>query len=79
MLGIDATQRLLGDEFGRMAGGLAGSEIAAIAEDGEDVAAHGLRQLRIGTGRRPKMTCVAGPVLGIFEDIEEMALGHAGA
>ncbi|MEC5293891.1 hypothetical protein VSX62_26385, partial [Aurantimonas sp. C2-3-R2] len=28
MLGIDATQRLLGDEFGRMAGGLAGSEIA---------------------------------------------------
>lgn len=38
-----------------------------------------LRELRIRAGRRTEVARKAGPVLGILEDVEEVALRHPGA
>ena len=64
-------------DVGGVAGGLAGTEIAAIAEHGEQVARSGLRELRVGAGGRPEVAGVARPVCGIFENVEQVALRHA--
>jgi len=79
VLGIDPTQRLRRGDLGGMTGGLAGTEIAAIAEHSEQVAPNGLGELRIRAGGRPEVPGIAGPVFGIFEDVEEVALRHPGA
>ena len=62
-----------------MTGGLARAKIAAVAEDGEQVALDGMRELRIGAGGWPEVAGVTGPVLGMLENVEEVALRHAGA
>ena len=62
-----------------MPGGLVGAEVAAVAEHGEQVAPDGLGELRVGAGGRAEVTGVAGPVLGVLEDVEQVALRHAGA
>jgi hypothetical protein len=62
-----------------MSGGLDGTEVATVAEDGEEIARHGVGQLGVGTGRRAEVAGVAAPVLGVLENVEQMAFGHAGA
>ena len=79
MLGIDPTQRLRRGDLGGMTGGLAGAEIAAIAEHREQIALDGPGELRIGAGGRSEVPGIAGPVFGIFEDVEEVAFRHPGA
>ncbi len=79
MLRIDPTERLRRRDFGGVPGGLARAEIAAVAEYGEQVALDGLRELRIGARGWPKVAGVTGPVLGMLEDVQEVALRHAGA
>jgi hypothetical protein len=79
VLGVDSAQRLRGRDLGGVPGGLARAEVAAVAEHGEQVALDGLRELRVGAGGRPEVAGVAGPVLGVLEDVEQVALRHAGA
>jgi hypothetical protein len=78
VLGIDPTQRLRRGDLGGMTGGLAGTEIAAIAEYREQITLDGLGELWIGAGGRSEVPGVAGPVLGIFENVEKVALRHPG-
>src|SRR4051812_21145564 len=59
-----------------MAGGLGRSKVAAVTEDGEEIAPHGVGELRIGPGWRSKVSRIARPVLGGLENIEQMAFGH---
>ena len=79
VLGVDPAQRRRRGDVGGVPGGLIGTKIAAVAEHGEQVASDGLRELRIGAGRWSEVAGVVRPVLGILEDVEEMALRHAGA
>ena len=79
VLGVDPAQRLRGGDLGGVTGGLVGAEIAAVAEHGEQVALDGLGELRIGAGGRPEVAGVARPVLGMLEDVEQVAFRHAGA
>ena len=48
VLRVDPAQRLRRRDLGGVAGGLIGTEIAAVAEHGEDIALDGLCELRIG-------------------------------
>ena len=73
------TQRLRRCDLGGVSGGLIRTEIAAIAEHGENVALDGLREFRIGAGWWSEVASVAGPMLSMLENIEEMPLRHAGA
>jgi hypothetical protein len=77
VLRVDPAQRLRRRNLGGVPGGLPWTEIAAVSEHGEQVALDGLRELRIGAGRRPEVTGVTRPVLGVLEDVEEVALRHA--
>ena len=61
---------------GRMAGDLGRPKVAAVTEDGEEIAPHGVGELRIGPGWRSKVSRIARPVLGGLENIEQMAFGH---
>ena len=55
VLGIEPTQRLGTRNMGRMTGGLARPEVAAIAKDGEKIALHGASDFWISSGRWPKV------------------------
>ena len=79
VLGVGPAQRLREGDFGSVPGGLARSEVAAVAEHGEQVALDRLGKLWIGARWRPEVAGVPGPVFGMLEDVEEMALLHAGA
>jgi hypothetical protein len=79
VLSIDPTQCLRCGDLGGVASGLVGAEIAAVAEDGEQIALDRLGELRIGAGGRAEVTGEAGPVVGILKDVEEMTLRHPGA
>jgi hypothetical protein len=57
--------------------GLAWTEVATIAEDGEQIALDGLRQFWVGPRRGAKMPGVTGPVFGMLENVQEVALRHA--
>ena len=79
VLGVDPAQRRRRGDVGGVPGGLIGTKIAAIAEHGEEIALDGLREFRIGPGWRSEVPGIVRPVLGMFEDVEEMALRHTGA
>jgi len=66
MLSVEPSQHLCRDALWSVTRGLVWAEVAAIAEDGEEVAQHGLSELRIGAGRRSEVTRVSGPVLGML-------------
>lgn len=53
--------------------------VAAVAEHSEQVSLDGMDELGVGAGERPEVAGVAGPVVGALEDVEQVALGHAGA
>lgn len=79
MLGVGPPQRLGRCGAGSVPGGLARAEVAAVAKHREQVALDGVGELGVGAGGRPEMASVAGPVVGAFEDVEQVALGHANA
>ena len=79
VLGIGPPQRLGGRGPWRVPGRLARAEVAAVAEHGEQVSLDGVAELGIGAGGRSEVAGVAGPVFGVLEDVEEVALLHAGA
>jgi hypothetical protein len=79
VLGVNPAQRRSRGDVGGVSGSLIGAKIAAIAEHGEQVASDGLREFRIGPGRRSKVPGIVRPVFGMFEDVEEMAFRHTGA
>ena len=72
VLGIESSQRLRTCNMGRMAGGLARAQIAAIAKDREKIALHSAGDFWIASGRRPKMAYVARPVFSIPQNVEQM-------
>jgi hypothetical protein len=79
VLRVDPAQRLRRRNIGSMSGGLAGAEIAAVAEHGEQVTLHSRRELRVGAGGRPGLAGVLGPVLSMFQNAEQVTFRHAGA
>jgi hypothetical protein len=79
MLRIDPTQCLRGGDLGGVAGSLIGAEVAAVAEHGEQIALDGLRELRIRARGWAEVTGEAGPVLAVFEDVEEVTFRHPDA
>ena len=76
MLGVQPAQDLPANRARGMARRLGGPQFTGIAEDGEDIAQHGIGEFRVGPGGRPKMAGIADPILHILEDIEEMPLGQ---
>src|SRR5277367_6502717 len=59
VLSVDPAQRLGGSDAGGVAGGLTGTEIAAVAEHGEDIALFRPCKLGISAGGRPEVARVA--------------------
>jgi hypothetical protein len=76
VLRVGPAQRRRGGDIGSVPGGLIGAEIAAIAEDGQQIALLGLGELGVGTGRWPKVTGETCPMLNLFEDVEHVTLRH---
>lgn len=66
------------DGLGDMVGGLAGAQIAAIAEDGKKILSGGFREFGVRTRWRPEVSGVSGPTLHVVEDVEQMTLRHPG-
>lgn len=77
MLDIDAAKSFGGGDVRRVTRGLSGTEVAAIAEDRENIALFRVGKLGIRAGWWPKMTGVAGPACAVFENIEQMPFTHA--
>src|SRR6185369_412147 len=70
-------QELVVNRSRGMPGRLRRAQFTGIAEDGEDIADHRIGQFRVGAGRWPKVSCIAGPIMDIPQNVEEVALGHA--
>ncbi len=79
VLGVGPPKRLSRRDLRGVADCLARPEIAAVAEHGEQVSLDGIGKLGVGARRWTEVASVAGPVVGALEDVEQVALGHAGA
>ena len=77
VLSIDSAQRLSGSDAGGVTCGLAGSEVAAVAEHCEDIALFCSGKFRICAGGRPEVASVTGPTCAIFENVEQVPFRHA--
>jgi hypothetical protein len=78
VLRIDAAQHLRRGDFRGMASRLRRPEIAAVAEDGEEISLGRIGKLGVGARGWAEMAGVAGPVLSVFENVEQMTLRHPG-
>jgi hypothetical protein len=74
VLVVDAGQGVAVNHLRGVVGRLAGPQIAAVAENRQEVTPGG-----VGARRRGEVAGERRPVLGMLEDIEEVALGHAAA
>ena len=79
VLVVDAAQGVAVHHLRGVTGRLAGPQIAAVAENRQEVTPGGVGDLGVGARRRAEVAGERRPVLGMLEDIEEMALGHAAA
>ena len=78
MLRVKPAERLRRHQIRGVARRLDGTEVAAVTEHGEQIALHGAGDFRIGARWWTEMPRVSRPVLGVFENVEKMALRHPG-
>src|SRR3954468_20578773 len=74
MLSVDPPQRLGGSDARGMSGGLAGSEIAAVAEHCENIALFWPGKFGVCAGGWPEVASVAGPACAVFDKVEQVAV-----
>src|SRR4051794_15703091 len=77
MLSVDPPQRLGGSDARGMSGGLAGSEIAAVAEHCENIALFWPGKFGVCAGGWPEVASVAGPACAVFDNVEQVPFRHA--
>src|SRR3954451_12741146 len=77
MLSVDPAGGLGGSDAWGMSGGLAGSEIAAVAEHCENIALFGPGKFGVCVGGWPEVASVAGPACAVFDNVEQVPFRDA--